>query len=245
MLAAQVHFWVGLQLLLPMVYGRCCEANKFCGAIDNSTCFDSTCDNLLKEVCGVPTCCSCQTSSTDEGCEYKVCTSGRAMCVEVQAERTGGAERAFAEGDSPHRISTVLCDGVFPVRLDEKCHALHTDFVGSITIGLPSSHCLDDGSEICQAVWSAPPTPPTPLPYSIEGIGTALYSLFNLDKPSTHAAHAAGVGIIGATMVICLLLAVLVRCCCCTRSRTPIIKTMPRVQLDQAVANRGGAIVTG
>jgi len=244
-------------LPLSLVAGRCCDDDAFCGAFDNSTCFANTCDNLLKYLCGVATCCSCQTSSTSDGCGYKVCTSGTAMCVEVAAkaevESEGGGR---AERES--RLSTVRCDGAFDVQLDEHCLALHTGLSGSVTIGA-EAYCVDDGSETCQAVWREP----TPPPSAMQLVGGALYSLLGMPAPSMESAQTAGLAVVLLTLVLVILLLAATLCCCLKAcrapARAPVIKNLPMgspvdsspsnvqlsgVQLEKAVANQQGAIVT-
>merc|ERR1712087_652495 len=143
--------------------------------------------------------------------------------------------------------------GAFDVRLDERCHALHTHLTGSVTIGT-DSYCVDDGSETCQAVWREPKPPPS----FVASMGEKVYSWLGMATPSKEAAHSTGVLLIIFFSVLgAILVAILVSCCikaCSSRAREPIVTTHPAVMaektgvqlthLEKAVANQQGAIVT-
>ena len=74
----------------------------------------------MVNLCGVPTCCSCDTSSSSDGCKYKVCTAetsdgGIAQCVEVY--RSDLSQETL-------RMSTVQCQQTFEISVEDSCSSL-------------------------------------------------------------------------------------------------------------------------
>ena len=115
--------------------GACCGPGEFCGG-DGKTCFENSCDNLLQHACGVPTCCSCQTSSivTPTGlCTYQHCSDANAFCLQV-TEIAGGTLLSDRE-----RKSIVSCNGSFVLNITAACDQIHKPGDDHVLVGYDST----------------------------------------------------------------------------------------------------------
>ena len=115
--------------------GACCGPGEFCGG-DGKTCFENSCDNLLQHACGVPTCCSCQTSSivTPTGlCTYQHCSDANAFCLQV-TEIAGGTLLSDRE-----RKSVVSCNGSFVPNITAACDQIHKPGDDHVLVGYDST----------------------------------------------------------------------------------------------------------
>mmetsp|Transcript_42334 Transcript_42334/g.90372 ORF Transcript_42334/g.90372 Transcript_42334/m.90372 type:complete len:295 (-) Transcript_42334:804-1688(-) len=124
---------------LPHALGRCCSTHEFCSP-DDTKCVQVSCAELLKRVCGVSSCCSCDSADDASSCDHKLCRSEGSMCVEYELPSGQTAALLSCGQDVTYEVDAAAGCSAMTVVADGE----------NVQLFDGSAECVDDGSAICQ-----------------------------------------------------------------------------------------------